>query len=62
MQLGREMSVIRESEYATDSWVIMKITKKAVKFVMPLRSSFSLSLHYSFQERIVESKNEINIP
>ena len=55
--LGREMSEIHESEYAIDSWV-----EKPVKFITLPRSSFNLNLHYSFQEWIIETKNEINIP
>ena len=59
MRLGREMSEIHdESEYEQLSDEI----EKSVKFITPPRSSFSLNLHYSLQERIIETKNEINIP
>ena len=36
--------------------------EKPVKFIMPPGSSFSLNLHYSFQEQIIEMKNEIKLP
>ena len=36
--------------------------KKRVKFITPPRSSFNFNLHYSFQEQIIKTKNEINIP
>ena len=45
----------------SESWAIMQIEKPA-KFIMLSRSSFSLYLHYSFQERIIETKNEIKFP
>ena len=32
------------------------------KPVTPLGSNFNWIWHYSFQERIIETKNEINIP
>ena len=32
------------------------------KPVMPLGSNFNWTWHYSFQERIIETKNKINIP
>ena len=41
----------------SDSWV-----EEPVKFFVLPRSSFNLNLHYSFQERIIETKNEINMP
>ena len=37
----------------SDSWV-----DKPVKFIALPRSSFSLNLHYSFLERIIEMENE----
>ena len=37
----------------SDSWV-----EKPVKFMTLPTSSFSLNLHYSFQEWIIETKNE----
>ena len=57
MRLGREMSEIHESEYGSDSWA-----EKPVKFITAPRSSFSLNLHYPFQERIIGTKNEIKLP
>ena len=36
--------------------------EKHVEFITPPRSSFSLNLHYSFQESIIETKIEIIIP
>ena len=60
MQLGREMSEINdELEYAIRQ--LGGQIEKPVKFIMPPRSSFSLTLHCLFQERIIETKNEINI-
>ena len=41
----------------SDSWI-----KKPVKFIMLPKSSYNGNLHYSFQERIIEMQNEINIP
>ena len=43
----------------SDSWDMQ--IEKPVKFITPPRSSFSLNLHYSFQEQIIEMKNKINI-
>ena len=40
----------------SDSWTNMRI-EKPVKFIIP-----SLDQVYSFQEWIIETKNEINIP
>ena len=45
----------------SDSWAIIQI-EKPVKFITPPISSFSLTVHYLFKERIDETKNEINIP
>ena len=61
MGLGREMSEIHdESEYAISQ--LGDQMKKPVKFITLPRSSFSLNSHYSFQRRIIEMTNEINIP
>ena len=49
-----------ESEYAI--WQLGDQIEKSVKFITPPISSFSLNLHYSFQERIIDMKNTINIP
>ena len=54
MQLGRQMTEIHELECA-----IKQLMEKPVKFIVLPRSSFSLNLHYSFQEQIIEMKNEI---
>ena len=40
----------------SDSWV-----QKPVNFITLTRSNFNMNLHYSFQEWIIETKNEINI-
>ena len=40
----------------SESWV-----EKPVKFMALPRSSLNLNLHHSFQEWIIERKNEINI-
>ena len=55
------MSEIHESEYAIWQLGAMQI-EKPVKFITPPRSTSYLNLHYSLQERIIETKNEINIP
>ena len=52
MRLGKEMSEIHEPEYANWQLGAMEI-EKAIKFITPPGSNFSLNLHYSFKRGYV---------